>query len=64
MSFYDYKISQLIAAHDYPFYALIMTAMRQADTDNMELLKEAFPEVYAELRVRYSAPGGTHPMDE
>jgi len=38
--------------------------MRQADTDNLELLKEAFPEIYAELRVRYIAPGGRHPMDE
>jgi len=58
VSLYDYKASQAIAAIDYPFYALIMAAMRQADTPNTAKLKAAWPEVYAEIRERYNAPGG------
>lgn len=58
MAYYDYKCSQQIAAQDYPFYALIMAAMRQADNENLEALKAAFPQVYQELLARYNAPGG------
>ena len=61
MSLYDYRRAREIAAEDYPFYALIMAAMRQADTDNAEKLKAAWPEVYAELEQRYWAPGGLLP---
>ncbi len=59
MSLYDYRESQEIAAKDYQFYALIMAAMRKADTDNFEKLKEIFPEVWEELCKRYNAPGGS-----
>lgn len=58
MSHYDYKMSLEISKHDYPFYALIMAATRQADTDNLERLRKAFPETYRELKLRYWAPGG------
>lgn len=58
MSLYDYKQSISISSHDHPFYALIMAAMRQADDDNVEILKKAFPEVWDELQERYKAPGG------
>lgn len=58
MSFHEYRASLAISAEDYPFYALIMAAMRQADTDNTERLREAFPQVYEELAARYHAPGG------
>lgn len=58
MSYHEYKCSQKLATKDYPFYALIMTAMRQADSDNIELLKLAFPHVWEELTARYNAPGG------
>lgn len=61
MSYYDYRRSQEIAAQDYPFYALIMAAMRQADTDNTVKLKMAWPEVWDELDKRYHAPGGILP---
>ena len=40
------------------FYTLIMAAMREADTDNLEKLRQAFPDVHAELVARYNAPGG------
>lgn len=58
MSWHEYRVSQEIDAHDYPFYALIMAAMRKADTANMRRLREAFPEVHADLVARYNAPGG------
>jgi hypothetical protein len=58
MSLHEYLASQEIAAEDYPFYALIMAAMRQADTDNTEKLRYIFPRVWEELESRYHAPGG------
>lgn len=61
MSLYDYQRSRVIAAEDEPFYALIMAAMRQADGVNLERLKGAFPETWAELDARYHAPGGFLP---
>jgi hypothetical protein len=63
MSLYDYRASLFISAEDYPFYALIMAAMRQADTANIERLKYAFPLTWAELERRYHAPGGELPED-
>lgn len=58
MSRYDYEISRTIHAEQYPFYALIMAAMRRADTPNLQALCMAFPDVWAELQARYNAPGG------
>ena len=58
MSLYDYQISREISGKDYPFYSLIMAAMRQADSSNIEKLKYMFPEVHAELSERYNSPGG------
>jgi len=61
MSYHEYLRSQSIAASDEPFYALIMAAMRQADTDNLEKLKAAWPKVWDELNCRYHVPGGFLP---
>ncbi len=61
MSHQDYEISKQISEKVYPFYALIMAAMRQADTLNLGELKEAFPIVWDELDSRYNAPGGILP---
>lgn len=58
MSLYGYKESQEIASKNYGFYALIMAAMRKADSGNMVKLQWAFPDTYAELQERYDAPGG------
>lgn len=58
MSLYAYQESQELATRDWGFYSLIMAAMRKADTDNLDLLKAAFPDVWRELRERYNAPGG------
>jgi len=45
-------------AEDTPFYALIQAAMRRADTNNLEMLKDCWPEVWKELQERYDTPGG------
>lgn len=58
MSLYDYEASKKISAEDPPFYALIMAAMRGADTHNSMLLEQAFPATRRELVERYNAPGG------
>ena len=64
MSHYDYTIGREITMRDYPFYALIQAAMRQADTDNAEKLREAFPDTWTELRARYNAPKGLLPGED
>ena len=64
MSLYDYRRSQALDAADEPFYGLIMAAMRRADTDNLALLRRAFPETHAELLARYNAPGGCLPGED
>jgi hypothetical protein len=58
MSRHDYIESRVIAEQDHGFYALIMAAMRKADTVNSFRLKEAFPDTWMELQQRYNAPGG------
>ena len=64
MSLYDYQMSKDICAGDYPFYAIIMAAMRQADTRNLEVLKTTWPDVYDEFIARYKAPGGVLDTDD
>ena len=56
MSRYDYTVSRSLTGA--PFYALIMAAMREADSANAAKLQAAFPEVWDELAARYHAPGG------
>ena len=58
MSYFDYQASKQITGADYPFYALVMALMRQSDSTNLAKLKRAWPEVWAELDIRYNAPGG------
>ena len=60
----DYEMSNQIVVQDFPFYALIMAAMRQADTDNLAKLQRAWPDVYRELFGRHNAPGGLLPGEE
>lgn len=61
MSLYDYQVSRELAAADHPFDALIMAAMRRADTHNSAALRAAFPRLWDELHQRYHAPGGVLP---
>jgi hypothetical protein len=58
VSYYDYAVSRVIAAQDFPVASLIMAAMRKTDTANSAKLRRAFPEVWDELLARYHAPGG------
>jgi|GEM_PF-1625367 len=58
MSLYDYRRSQQLEAEDVGFHALVMAAMRRADSTNLELLQMAWPDVWRELQARYHAPGG------
>jgi len=64
MSLYDYKTSLEISKEEPPFAALIMAAGRKADSNNLEKLYDAFPEIVNELRLRYEAPGGILPDDD
>ena len=56
--FEEYLESQKLMAGDPSFYALIMAAMRKADTNNVERLKAGWPLVWKEFIARYHAPGG------
>jgi hypothetical protein len=58
MSYFDYQCSRTPELIQAPFYALIMAAMRNADTSNTEKLRLIFPAVYDEMYARYDAPGG------
>lgn len=64
MSLYGYRESLVIASNDWGFYALIMAAMRKADSNNAQLLEWAWPEVWKELQARFNAPGGILPGEE
>lgn len=58
MSLFDYNQSKKIDELDPSFAALIMAALRKADTHNSHLLASVFPEISWELIERYNAPGG------
>jgi len=58
VSYHEYKASQKLEMEDVPFYAIIMAAMRRADDNNLDKLKQAWPEIWDELFARYHAPGG------
>jgi hypothetical protein len=58
MSRYEYELSKTYGTD---FYALIMAAMRQADSYNAAALREAFPDTWDELQARYNAAGGLLP---
>jgi hypothetical protein len=57
VSWFDYRESNRFGP-DPNFYALIMAAMRKADTVNAIKLRTAFPDVWDEVQARYWAPGG------
>lgn len=58
MSLHGYHYSLKLAEKDPPFEALIMAAMRKADSDNILRLRAAFPRIWREIQERYNAPGG------
>lgn len=62
MSYHEYLVSRELAGHA-PFYALLMAALRQADTENAAKIRRAWPDLAAEFEARYHAPGGVLPTD-
>ncbi len=62
MSHHDYRqsleLELLTHEKDIGFYAILMCAMRRADTFNAFQLRVLFPKVWNELQQRYDAPGG------
>jgi len=58
MSLYDYEKSKRISGCGYPWYGLLMALIRDADTDNLAKIECEWPDVVAEFRARYNAPGG------
>jgi|SRR5579885_3210599 len=64
MSYYDYEQSKKISSDDPQFAALIMAAIRKADSNNAEKLAMAFPFIYAEFQARYHVAGGILPGEK
>jgi len=64
MSWHEYEQSKQLQRFDYPFYALIMGAMRSADSENVAKLRAAWPDVWEELQARYHAPRGLLPGEQ
>lgn len=58
MSLHEYEVSKVVSTCDYPFYSLLFALIRQADTNNLEKIKQAWPDKYKEFVDRYHAPGG------
>lgn len=56
-------MSQHIEAQEYPFYAIIMAAMRKSDSQNEIKLKAMWPDVWRELERRYHYTGGYFPEE-
>lgn len=58
MSLYDYQKSKEIDTKDYPFYSIIMAAIRKADAINLVKFITCWPGIVEELNERYNNPGG------
>jgi hypothetical protein len=64
MSRHAYMVSREILTSDPPFSAIVMAAMRKADSVNAEKLRQAFPDLWVELNTRYWSPGGLMPGED
>jgi hypothetical protein len=51
-NFLDYKISQVLSSKDVPFYALLFSLIRKADSNNLHKLESVFPDEVAEFKKR------------
>lgn len=63
MSHHAYRVSAKLAQMDPPFEALIMAALRRADSGNAERIRAAWPEIADEAQARYDAPAGVLATD-
>lgn len=57
----EYQLSSSVTLLDAPFYSLLCALFRQADSDNLALLEDAFPETLHTFKKRVNAPGGLLP---
>lgn len=64
MSRHDYLASRKLSLEDHTFATLIMTAMRKADSENIDKLRIAFPDIAAEFKYRYWSGGGFMPGED
>jgi hypothetical protein len=58
MSLHEYRQTQNEVVRNTNFYALIMAAMRRADSYNEAKLRAAFPEVWEELQCSWRRASG------
>lgn len=61
--YFAYRKSVELGQDDPSFYALIMAAMRKADSLNVVILRGAFPTVWDDLQARHDAPAGVLDSD-
>lgn len=62
--YFAYQQSLTLSAQsDWSFYALIMAAMRKADTLNLARLRASFPDVATDHDIRLKSPGGLRASD-
>lgn len=50
LSEYDHEIARRLYASDLPFNALIGAALMRADTANVRILSDAYPDIAATVR--------------
>jgi len=55
---HSYLVMREIERRNFPFYALIAVAMKNADDENLAALKIAFPGLFEETKERYNLPMG------
>jgi hypothetical protein len=65
VSRHDYLTSSTLENHNHTYTTLIMTAMRQAlDIEDLDLLRAAYPDVWAELMARFHTINGYLPDEQ
>lgn len=58
------KSNEILTMPEVTFYGIFLALIARADTDNLALLEQAFPEVVLEAKIRYYAPGGALTVEE
>jgi hypothetical protein len=53
---YPYLLSRKISCEYHDFYALLCSLIRDADTENLVKLEQAWPDCVAAVRELYNAP--------
>lgn len=64
ISDFERTVAHQLIEQGYPYEALIMACIRQADTMNCEALQALHPGIFSELLTRYHASGGLLPGED